>query len=126
MQGVALIVDDEPVVRDFAADVLKRSGLEILRASSGSEAVELLRSHKGKVNVVLLDLLMPGMGGEKTLEQIVEIFPDVPVIISSGLNEWEARLRFQRAKPAGFLQKPYKPAALLQAVRRVLENGHRE
>lgn len=63
---------------------------------------------------------MPSIGGEETLERIAAIRPDVRVIVSSGLDTSEVSLRFKHVKPAGFLQKPYKPAALIEAVRSAL------
>jgi two-component system, chemotaxis family, CheB/CheR fusion protein len=118
--GLALVVDDEELIRNLAAAILSRYGFQVLTAENGKVGVELFRQHKDQIRLVLLDLLMPIMGGEETLAQIQAIRADVPVILSSGFDIKEADRRFAGKTLAGFVQKPYSLSSLIDAVRQAL------
>jgi CheY-like chemotaxis protein len=113
-KGVVLVVDDEPLVRLTARRALERTGFTVLEAGDGAEAVRALQDRREPVSVVLLDMTMPGMTCEQTLEAIHAAAPQVPVILSSGYSETEALQRFRSYALAGFLQKPYTASALAQ------------
>jgi two-component system cell cycle sensor histidine kinase/response regulator CckA len=113
-KGVVLVVDDEPLVRLTARRALERSGFTVLEAGDGAEAVRALQDRREPVSLVLLDMTMPGMTCEQTLEAIHAAAPQVPVILSSGYSETEALQRFRSYALAGFLQKPYTASALSQ------------
>jgi PAS domain S-box-containing protein len=115
-----LVVDDEEIVRSAARNALERFGYTVLVAHDGGEAVEIFRRAAGRIDLVLLDLTMPVMGGEEALTQMLEIRPDVKVLLSSGFNEVEAIGRFTGQRLAGFVQKPYAATHLLRCVRSVL------
>jgi CheY-like chemotaxis protein len=115
-----LVIDDEEIVRTVAAAVLANNGFRVLTAENGKAGVEVFREHKDLVSVVLLDLLMPEMGGEEASYQIASIRADVPVILSSGYDESEAQRRFAGRRPKGFIQKPYNVERLLDAISAVL------
>ena len=87
LRGTVLIIDDEPGVRDIAAMVMETHGATVLRAASGEEALAILRDPAGAVSLVLLDMTMPGMGGEEALRRLREIHPRLPVILMSGYSE---------------------------------------
>jgi DNA-binding NarL/FixJ family response regulator len=91
-----------------------------LRAEDGSRAVELFREHHREVNVVLLDLSMPGLSGEQTYACLREIDPSVRVVLSSGYDRDEATRRFGTEGPVGFIQKPYRPHELMAEIHRCL------
>ncbi len=115
--GLVLLVDDEEAVRGLARRVLERGGYRVLEAESGENALTLLKQHPASVRAVVLDLTMPGLGGEATLQQLRQIRPDLPVIVSSGyVPEEEGTM-------AGvpFLAKPYRPSELVDAVKAVIE-----
>ncbi len=114
--STVLIVDDEDTVRRLAEKVLKRAGMNVYVAENGAEGVEVFRKHHGIFSIVLLDLMMPVMGGEDALLQMQGIDPSIPIILSSGFDEWEAARRFPQSKPARFLQKPYTAERLFAAV----------
>jgi PAS domain S-box-containing protein len=113
-----LLIDDEEVVRDMVAEVLEHEGLEVLVAPDGERGLELMRERGQEVDVVLLDLSMPGLGGQETFARLAEGHPGVPVILSSGYDHAEAMRRFEERAPAGFIQKPYRPAQLLAEIHR--------
>jgi two-component system CheB/CheR fusion protein len=113
---VALVIDDEETIRALATNVLSRKGVRVLAAGNGKEGVEMFQEHNRIVSVVVLDLVMPVMGGEAVLPLLREINPQVPVILSSGFNESEATRRFAGFKPARFLQKPFTADRLVEAI----------
>jgi CheY-like chemotaxis protein len=97
--------------------VLERGGYSVLEAESGEEALARLETQAGEVLAIILDLTMPGMSGDATLQEMRRRQINVPVIVSSGyVPEEEGTL-------AGvpFLAKPYKPAELIKAVRSAIE-----
>ncbi len=118
-----LLVDDEEVVREMVGEVLEQAGLAVLRAEDGRRALDLFREARGRVDVVLLDLSMPGWSGEQTCRRLRELDPGVRVILSSGYDPDEARGRFGADAPAGFIQKPYRPEQLLAEIERCLESS---
>jgi CheY-like chemotaxis protein len=118
-----LLIDDEEVVRDMVAEVLEHEGLEVLAAPDGESGLELLEEHGGAIDVVLLDLSMPGLSGQDTFARLAKEHPDVPVILSSGYDHAEAMGRFEERAPAGFIQKPYRPVQLLAEIHRCVGDG---
>lgn len=119
--GVLLVVDDEPMVRLVVATVLAGRGFTVLEAENGHEAIQVFREHRSAIKAVLLDMSMPGMSGAETFREMHRINPDVPIMLLSGLNERDSFDRTGAEGPAGFLAKPFKPAALVEKVRQVLE-----
>ena len=113
-----LVIDDEGVVRDMVAEVLEYEGFEVYLAADGRQGIEILRHRVAQIDAVLLDLSMPGLSGEETFPLLLEIRPDLPVILSSGYDNAEVARRFAGAGPAGFIQKPYRPAELVSVIRR--------
>jgi CheY-like chemotaxis protein len=118
--ATVLLVDDEEAVREMIGEVLESEGFEVLKAEDGSRGVALFREKRDRVDVVLLDLSMPGLSGEETYRRLREIDPGVRVILSSGYDHDEARGRFGAARPAGFIQKPYRPEHLVAEIARCL------
>ena len=101
--------------------MLQKSGYIVLTAVDGRQGVELYRQHAGEIDLVLLDMTMPQMGGEEAFGELRRICSDVRVILSSGYSEQDATNRFAGKGLAGFIQKPYRSAELLVKVREVLE-----
>jgi PAS domain S-box-containing protein len=109
--GVALLVDDEETILDVGEELLRELGYEVVSALDGQEALEKFSS-RGDIDVVILDLTMPRMDGEQCFQRLRQLSPDVPVIMSSGYNEQEVRLKFAGKGLAGFIQKPYNLTSL--------------
>jgi len=116
--ATVLLIDDEETVREMIGEVLESEGFEVLRAEDGSRGVALFHEHRHRVDVVLLDLSMPGLAGEETFRRLREIDPGVRVILSSGYDQDEASGRFGADRPAGFIQKPYRPEQLVAEIGR--------
>ncbi len=120
--GTILVVDDEDVVRRMAKAALRRLGYSVLTAVNGKEAVDLYSSNPRGIDMVLLDMTMPVMGGEEALKRLLEIRPDAAVVAMSGFDEREAKQRFG-SRIAGFVQKPFTPRQLgakIAAARRAM------
>lgn len=111
-----LLVDDEPAVRRVAQRMLELQGYEVVTAGCGEEATEVFRAEDGGFEVVLLDLTMPGMDGERTLHALRGIRPDVRVVVMSGHCEQDVAARLRGSGPAGFLHKPFSLAALTSSI----------
>jgi PAS domain S-box-containing protein len=118
--GTILVVDDEPELRRLAGLILERSGYSVLFAQNGQEAVEIFRQNTPGITAVLLDMTMPVMGGREAFGLIREIQPSVPIIVSSGYAEASTREELGCGAIAGFIQKPYTRAKLLECVQAAL------
>jgi PAS domain S-box-containing protein len=117
-----LIVDDENTVRSIVKDLLHKFGYQTLSASSGEEAIEIFRRREQEIDLVILDLSMPGMGGQKCLKQLLRINHKLNIIISSGyLYSGDVRETLQWGA-AAYIEKPYKLKDILLIVRQVLDS----
>ncbi len=114
---LVLVIDDEEIVRDAMADVLSEEGLQVLKAADGPAGIQLFRKNVQKIKLVLLDLSMPGMSGEQVLYELRAIEPEVPILLVSGYSEHEIMDGFVNKGLAGFIQKPFTIASLLQQIR---------
>jgi DNA-binding response OmpR family regulator/signal transduction histidine kinase len=123
MSGTILVVDDESTVRNFAKIALEKRGYTVLAAETGEEGIALLLQSGNKVDLILLDLTMPGMSGEEAFEQVRRIDPAVPVILSSGFSHTTAAERFQGKNISGFLGKPYKGSQLCDTVQTAMKKS---
>ncbi|MGA2328534.1 MAG: PAS domain S-box protein [Bryobacteraceae bacterium] len=113
--GTVLVVDDEPAVRSLAQEALERRGYAVLLAANGKEALELVNCH-AELSVVLLDMTMPVMSGEATLQAIRSRSTALPVVLCSGYSELEAARRFSGNHVSGFLQKPFTADQLVAKI----------
>jgi PAS domain S-box-containing protein len=119
-RGVVFVIDDELIVRQLARMALERKGYAVLEADEGLTALGIFKQYLGTIDLVILDLSMPGMSGEEILPELRKIRPDVKVLISSGYGDSNAMTVFQGQQVSGFLQKPYTVAGLAEMVKRAL------
>jgi signal transduction histidine kinase/CheY-like chemotaxis protein len=118
--GTILLVDDEAMVLEVGVEVLKKLGYTVLGANSGTEAIELYKVNKDKIDLVVLDMIMPHIGGSEAYDRIKEINPNAKVLLSSGYSiDGNAKEILKRGCD-GFIQKPYSMKALSESVRAVL------
>jgi PAS domain S-box-containing protein len=120
-KGTILVVEDEPIVRRTTLAALTQYGFDVRAAENGAIAVEMFREMPDQIVLVLLDLVMPVMGGEEALGHIKRIRADVPVVICSGHNEVDTMDRFTGVDIAGIVKKPYTARQLVEQLRAVLE-----
>ena len=116
-----LVVDDEPALRNIARGALEREGYHVFTAASGEEALSLYEEVGYNVDLVVLDVGMPGMGGTQCLDRLREIDPDVLVLVVSGYSPEGPLLSIMERKPAGYLAKPFRASQLLDSVRNLLD-----
>jgi PAS domain S-box-containing protein len=116
-----LLVEDEPALRNLAQSILSRNGYSVLAASTPEEALEFARAYPGEIRLLLTDIVMPGMNGQKLSSEVNWHRPDIRLIFMSGYTE-HATLQSILTEPgAAFLQKPFTPIQLLHKVRDVLD-----
>jgi two-component system cell cycle sensor histidine kinase/response regulator CckA len=95
----------------------------VITATDGESALKLYRKGYGKINLVILDLIMPGMGGSLCLQELTKINPEAKVIIASGYSISGSEKEIIEAKSKGFIRKPYNVREMLNLVREVLDDG---
>lgn len=115
-----LIVDDDQTAAAVTAQMLSRSGMEAVVARDGSEGVKFFEEREGVVDLVILDLIMPRMGGEETFNALRRIDRTVPILIASGLSENKLTERFLDQDAVSFIQKPFPLNLLIEKVREAL------
>jgi PAS domain S-box-containing protein len=116
-----LFVDDEDDILDIGAKLLKKLGYNTVIAKSGKEALELYEANKDGIDLVILDMVMPHMGGGETYEGLNTISPEVKVLLSSGYSiDGEAMQIMQRGCDA-FIQKPFRVMELAEKIRKLLD-----
>jgi two-component system, cell cycle sensor histidine kinase and response regulator CckA len=113
--GTVLVVEDEDLVRDLAARALVRAGHTVLTAADGERALQIVGEHRGAVDVVVSDVVMPRMGGPELAEHLRRRWPDIAVLLVSGYTHEFDGVDSQGASIA-FLHKPFTASALLAAV----------
>ncbi len=121
--GTILLVDDEEEVLQVGSDMLKRLRYDPFSAKAGAEAVDIYRNNLGKIDLVILDMIMPGMSGSQTLDKIREIHPEARVLLSSGYSiDGQAREIIKRGC-CGFIQKPFTMNDLSDKLQSLLSNN---
>lgn len=116
-----LLVDDEDVVIDVGKELLEELGYEVLLARSGREAIEIYKKNKKKMDMVILDMIMPDMSGGDTYDRLKEINPDIKVLLSSGYSIDGQATEILNRGCEGFIQKPFDIKQLSQKLREILD-----
>ena len=104
----------------MAGRILEQLGYRVLAAAGGPQALEIYRRERDRIDLVILDMLMPGMGGAATFQQLKEIDPGVRVLLSSGYSLDGEAQQVMAAGARGFIQKPYRLAVLSHKVAEIL------
>jgi two-component system cell cycle sensor histidine kinase/response regulator CckA len=116
-----LLVDDEDMIIDVAQRMLKKLGYKVLTARDGKEAVEVFRKYRDKIDVIILDMIMPKMSGGEAFDRIKEMKPDVKVLLSSGYSINGQASEILNRGCNGFIQKPFNLQSLSKNLRSILE-----
>jgi len=117
-----LFVDDEVMIIEVAEELLKCLGYKTLIAGSGKEAIEVFEAHKERIDMVILDMIMPDMSGSEVYDRIKDINPEVKVLLSSGYTLDGAASEIVNRGCNGFIQKPFKIKELSQKLREILDD----
>ena len=121
-----LIVDDDDMMANMAEFILKKeTPYNIIKANSGMQCIRLLQSGEQKIDLILLDIQMPGMDGIKTMELIQkhDYWKQIPVIFLTASSDKETVVKAGMLHPAGYVKKPFEPKDLVQRVILTLELG---
>jgi PAS domain S-box-containing protein len=118
--GKVLIVDDDESVLELAREFLERAGFEVLAALGGQAGIDLFRAQRDEIDAVVLDLVMPGVGGAEAFVEMLRIRPEIPIVVTSGYDKEKAAERFSVRGLSGFLYKPYEPDELVESVRKAI------
>jgi PAS domain S-box-containing protein len=118
-----LLVDDDDRIRDMGQQMIEIGGYQVILARSGEEALEIYAAQRTEISLVILDLNMPGMGGKRCLEKILEIDPLTKVIVASGYSSNGLTLDDKGIGARDFINKPYDAREILIAIRTVLDKG---
>jgi PAS domain S-box-containing protein len=116
-----LLVDDEDMVSDVGKRLLERLGYLVLVAAGGKEAIEIYDKNKDKIELVILDMIMPGMGGGEAFDRLKTINPGIKVLLSSGYSMDGQAAQIMARGCKGFIQKPFNLKDLSKKVRMILD-----
>jgi len=112
-----LVVDDESIVGELARELLEREGFQVVVTASGREGLAAFAASPGAFDVALVDLTMPGLGGEETIARLRALRPELPVVVMSGYSSDPAVPARLRLLGAGFVPKPFKGRELAARIR---------
>jgi len=116
-----LFVDDEDMIIEVAEELFERLGYKVLTAGSGREAIETYEKNKERIDMVLLDMVMPDMSGGETYDKLKKINPDIKILLASGYSMNGQATEIMDRGCSGFIQKPFKMRELSQKLREILD-----
>lgn len=120
INGRVLIIDDEAPVRRVAEDMLHVLGMKTVAAASGQEGIDLYKQHADNIDLIILDMKMPGMDGEETFRRLKSLNPEAKVILATGYSESDDLSTFVEQNTVEFLRKPFALSALAEKIQTVL------
>ncbi|MFO8112297.1 MAG: PAS domain S-box protein [Desulfosalsimonadaceae bacterium] len=120
-EGV-LVIDDEATVREMAKEMLEYYGYRVLCAEDGERALDMYRENASNIDLIILDLNMPGMGGYKCMQKLLEIDPEARILIASGYSTDHHAQQALRSGAADFIGKPYRLQEMARKVRSALDD----
>jgi putative two-component system response regulator len=115
--------DDDPAIRKILQIMLKKEGFEVTACKDGTELIELLATEVGDVDLILLDIKMPGLSGFEVLELIQSSHPQIPIIMLTAFNDLDTGMKAIRAGASDYLAKPVRREVLIECVRRVMSES---
>ncbi|MDQ1331198.1 MAG: hypothetical protein QG578_1465 [Thermodesulfobacteriota bacterium] len=121
--GIILFVDDEDMIISLGKEILKKLGYDVLLANGGREALEIYKLNRGKIDLVILDMIMPDLSGNIVFEKMKEIDPDVKVLLSSGYSVSGQAAEIIKKGCYGFIQKPFNVIQLSKIIDKIMKSG---
>ncbi len=116
-----LLIDDEDMIIDVGQEILKALGYTVLVGRGGKEAIEIYEKRKEEIDIVILDIVMPEIGGGEAYDRMKEINPDIKVLLSSGFSINGEVTEILERGCNGFIQKPFNIRQLSQRIREILD-----
>jgi PAS domain S-box-containing protein len=117
-----LFVDDEDMILNVSRDIIEKLGYKVLIAKSGKEAIKIYKKRRKEIGIIIMDMIMPEMGGGELFNKLKKINPDVKVLLSSGYDVNGLANKILSRGCNGFIQKPYKIKDLSQKIRKILDD----
>jgi CheY-like chemotaxis protein len=121
--GTILFVDDEEMIISLGKEILEKLGYKVLLANGGREALEVYENNRGKIDLVILDMIMPDLSGNDVFEKMKEIDPDARVLLSSGYSINGQAAEIIKKGCCGFIQKPFNLIQLSNIIDKIMRNG---
>ncbi len=118
--GTILLIDDEKMILDVGLELLEELGYTVLSVMSGQEAIDVFQKDQDNIDLVIMDMIMPGMGGGETFDRLKEINPEVKVLLSSGYSINGQATKIIRRGCDGFIQKPFNMNQLAEKIQKIL------
>ena len=118
--GTILLIDDEEMIIKVGEELLQELGYSVIAARSGEEAVKLYNKNRDKIDLVVMDMIMPGMGGGETFDRLKAVNPDVKVLLSSGYSINGQASKILERGCDGFIQKPFNLNQLSEKIRGIV------
>lgn len=118
--GNVLLIEDEAIVMDVNQAILEKLGYSVIKAENGKEAIEKASTFPDKIDLVILDVLLPDMGGDEVYHRLKEIIPDARIIVCSGYSSDGPAQKIIDAGAQGFIQKPFSFKKLAEKIKEVL------
>jgi signal transduction histidine kinase/CheY-like chemotaxis protein/predicted Ser/Thr protein kinase len=122
-QETVLLVEDEELIRKALQRILTHAGYEVYAAEGGKQALDVVRAHDGEIDVVVTDVLMPGMNGPRLAEQLAAIVPHVPVLFISGYTDGQLVSQGILKPGVSFLQKPFSSSTLRERIQELVRGS---
>jgi CheY-like chemotaxis protein len=122
--GTVLLVDDEEMVVAVGSQMLQRIGYDVLTAAGGREALQICKRHHARISLVILDLIMPDLGGAETCTLLKAVHPAIKVLLSSGYGLNGNSGDIVKSGCDGFIQKPFDLNALSQKINDIVSSAH--
>ena len=120
--GTILLIDDEKMILDVGRELLEELGYTVLSAMSGQKAIDIFQKNRDKIDMIIMDMIMPGLSGSDTFDRMKEINPDTKILLSSGYSiDGQATNILQRGCE-GFIQKPFNMNQLADRIQKIMPN----
>jgi len=120
--GTILLIDDEKMILDVGRELLVELGYTVLPAMSGQEAMDVYEKEQGKIDMIIMDMIMPGMSGSETFDRLKKINPDAKILLSSGYSVDGQATQILRRGCDGFIQKPFNMNQLAEKIHKIMPN----